>query len=61
MRSLPSRFQTPAYFEKDALEVFKGTNLAFAWKDKVTIWETEYKHANTVLPELEWYGVLGYD
>lgn len=39
--------------------MFKGTNLAFAWKDKVAVWETEYKHANKVLPELEWYGLLG--
>ena len=55
LRSLPRKFRTPAYFEVDALEVFKGTNLAFAWRDKVAVWEAEYEHAVKVLPELEWY------
>ena len=46
--------RTPAYFSEDALETFKGTNLAFAWRDKVRVWEGEFKHAKGLVSGLEW-------
>src|SRR5277367_1950034 len=54
LRSLPRWVRTPAYFGEDALETFKGTNLAFAWRDKVRVWEEEFKHAKGLVSGLEW-------
>ena len=34
--------------------MFKGTNLAYAWKDKVRVWEEEFQHAKSLVPALEW-------
>jgi hypothetical protein len=55
LESLPERFDTPAYFNEGELEVLRGTNLGFAWKDRVDIWRREYNDVKVVIPGVEWY------
>ena len=53
--SLPRSFSTPPYFDEKELDVLKGTNLSFAWRDCIQIWKNEYEDVKCILETLEWY------
>ena len=52
--SLPKEVRTPAYFDEVELGALRGTNLSFAWRDRIEVWEKEFKEAKAVLPDLKW-------
>jgi hypothetical protein len=53
--SLPRSFSTPPYFDEKELDILKGTNLSFAWRDCIQIWKNEYEDVKRILENLEWY------
>jgi hypothetical protein len=55
---LPETFDTPADFGQEELETLRGTNLSFAWRDRVDIWRREYEDVKVVVPEVNWYILL---
>jgi N-lysine methyltransferase SETD6 len=52
--TLPTQFTTPPYFNEDELGVLEGTNLSFAWKDRVTTWKQEFQRTKVHINNLEW-------
>ena len=52
--SLPQEFTTPPYFTERELQVLKGTNLSFAWRDRITQWKEEFDHAKSLTNDLKW-------
>jgi hypothetical protein len=55
LESLPETFSTPPYFDEKEMEILRGTNLYFAWLDRINLWKTEYENVKTFIPELQWY------
>ena len=45
--SLPEGFSTPPYFGERELELLKGTNLSFAWRDRIDIWKKEFNEVQS--------------
>lgn len=59
--SLPETFTTPAYFEEKELDVLKGTNLAFAYHDRIEAWKVEFDTVKDEVLGLTWFVSLCLD
>jgi hypothetical protein len=57
LETLPEKFYTPPYFNDRELEYLKGTNLWFAWRDRMELWKREYESIRDIVPTVEWYGI----
>lgn len=55
MTALPERFETPAYFSEGELNVLRGTNLFFAWHDRINLWKEEFEKVRNIIPDINWY------
>jgi hypothetical protein len=53
--SLPEKFTTPAYFEEKELDVLNGTNLAFAYHDRIEAWKFEFEDVKDKVFGLTWF------
>ena len=52
--AVPETFTTPSYFTKEEVAGLKGTNLFYAWRDRVDVWKDEFERVNALIPELNW-------
>jgi hypothetical protein len=53
--SLPQTFETPAYFTEEELNILRGTNLFFAWRDRIDLWKEEYHNVEKIISDINWY------
>lgn len=53
--ALPERFSTPPYFGERELELLKGTNLSFAWRDRIDLWRKEFNQVRAIIGGIGWY------
>jgi hypothetical protein len=58
---LPEKFTTPAYFEEKELDVLKGTNLAYAYHDRIEAWKLEFENVKEKVFGLTWFVSLSLD
>src|SRR5579859_3867514 len=52
LRSLPEKFETPAYFSQGELDVLKGTNLFYAWHDRINLWKQEFENVRKIIQDI---------
>jgi hypothetical protein len=52
--AVPETFRTPAYFTGEELKVLEGTNLEYAWMDRVKAWKEEFESVQSVIPDIQW-------
>jgi hypothetical protein len=55
LESLPKKVDTPAYFTEGELDVLKGTNLYFAWHDRINLWRDQFNNVQKIIAEINWY------
>ena len=53
--SLPKTFMTPPYFDEKELDVLRGTNLSFAWRDRIQVWKQEFEDVQPIIADLKWF------
>ena len=53
--ALPEKFDTPAWFTEEERLLLKGTNLFFAWRERVEIWREEFSDVCKIIPDINWY------
>jgi hypothetical protein len=53
--ALPEKFDTPAWFTEEERLLLKGTNLFFAWRERVEIWREEFSDVCNIIPDINWY------
>ena len=59
LNSLPESFSTPAYFGENELEILRGTNLFFGWRDQIDMWKNEFEDVKVVIKGIDWYFHFG--
>jgi hypothetical protein len=56
--ALPERFSTPPYFGERELELLKGTNLSFAWRDRIDRWQKDFNEVRAIIGGIGWYFIV---